>query len=339
MKKLYVLILAAGISSVAFSQQRTVGSTTAISKDISAVQKFMTPTDTLYGWLLTGGTPTVYTSTNGGYVGGVNGYGDFAKMQQFNVIAPYDVEGCIFWFGGKGAGGSTGNPNSVLTLKIYNMDATGSTSVSTTAPAPGTVATSTTYLWDDIDTSSTGANGFVIVTFPTVYNATASYAAGVDFTTLATTDTTGLVSSTSGEAGATELSWEMWNDNSLHTIYSAWGTAPNNVDIDFGIFPIIDASVGIEEHNFINGISLYQNQPNPFKTESVITYGLNKPADDVKIMIFDLEGKLIQTIEQGSQTAGEYNIRLTGDDFTSGVYYFAIQADHNRIAKKMMVVK
>ena len=338
MKKLYILLIFSAFQFCAIAQQRAVGTVLTLPSNTTYLQKVMTPTDTLFGWLVNGGTPSVYTSQNGGYLAGVNGYGDFAKMQQFIVTTPYMVEGCVYWFAGKGAGSSVGDPNSKITCNIYNMDGTGDNSTGTVT-APGTVASTVDVLWDDIDTSAAGAGGFVFVTFPAPFSATSDYACGVDFTTLAATDTTGLVSNASGEAGATELSWETWNDNTLHTIYSAWGTAPNNVDIDFGIFPIVDMTVGVDEMTFINGIKLYQNQPNPFKGESVVNYELDQYANDVKIFVHDMHGKMVRTFEQGTQQSGKYSINLNSNDFSDGVYYFSIQADNHRLARKMTVLK
>jgi hypothetical protein len=341
MKKFYLFALAISISYCTFGQQRPVGSAITLNADYSNAQKVLTPTDTLFGWLINGGTPTIYTSTNGGFVCGVNGYGDFAKMQQFVVTTPYNVEGAIFWFGGKGEGSSVGDPNSKIVCNIYNMDGTGDNSTGTGVTAPGTIASSVDVLWDDIDTSATGAGGFVYVTFSAPFNATTDYAVGVDFTTLATTDTTGLVSNASGEAGATELSWEEWNDNTLHTIFSAWGTAPNNVDIDLGVFPIVDLSGAnsINEIQAINGIKLFQNQPNPFQSLSTVSYELENNAKNVTILVFDVNGKLAKTIEQGSQNAGSYTLELNAADFAGGNYTIAIQADSHRLAQKFTVAK
>lgn len=332
MKKFYLLALTISFSFGSFAQQRSVeGSTKVKQSGIKSQSKVLIPTDTLF-W--TSGTATYYNSTGGGYVAGRNGYGDLAKHQKFVVTTPYNVEGAVVWFCAKEAGGSTGDTASKVRCNIYNMDGTGESTAGASVPAPGTIVTGVDILWDDIDTNATGANGMVYVTFAAPFSATVDFAVGVDFSTLSAGDTTGLFSTTDGDAGGAELSWEEWSDNTLHTLLKAWP-----LDIDLGIFPIIDNSVGISEMSFINGIKLYQNYPNPFAGQSVINYELDKNAKDVKVFVFDAKGKFVKKMELGAQTAGAHLIELNSSDFSSGTYTFAIQADSHRLAKRMTVIK
>ncbi|MCF7832590.1 MAG: T9SS type A sorting domain-containing protein [Candidatus Marinimicrobia bacterium] len=84
---------------------------------------------------------------------------------------------------------------------------------------------------------------------------------------------------------------------------------------------------------------LHQNYPNPFNPLTTIAYSLDKPSF-VNIVIYDLQGKLIQNIIQGYRNAGEHEIIFDGTKLPSGVYVYGLELSGilNEI-KKMTVLK
>lgn len=88
----------------------------------------------------------------------------------------------------------------------------------------------------------------------------------------------------------------------------------------------------IEDNNFTVG----QNYPNPFDNNAVISYTLDE-ASDVVVTFTDLSGKVINTINQGSQAAGSYQIDVTSEDFASGVYFYTFNIGDKKVTKKMTV--
>ena len=88
----------------------------------------------------------------------------------------------------------------------------------------------------------------------------------------------------------------------------------------------------IENYNFTIG----QNYPNPFDNNSVISYTLDEAAD-VVVTFTDLSGKVINTIDQGTQTAGSYQIKVNSNDFASGVYFYTFNIGDQQVTKKMTV--
>lgn len=69
---------------------------------------------------------------------------------------------------------------------------------------------------------------------------------------------------------------------------------------------------------------LAQNRPNPFNGGSTVTYQLNKKANNVSFEVFDVTGKQVMVVNEGTKGAGQYNIELNGSDFTTGLYYYSL---------------
>jgi len=65
------------------------------------------------------------------------------------------------------------------------------------------------------------------------------------------------------------------------------------------------------------------NQPNPFTTSTVIKFHL-RSGGDVRIMIYDQDGKLIQTLVNESKVAGEYEVTWNASGYPAGLYVAAI---------------
>jgi len=74
---------------------------------------------------------------------------------------------------------------------------------------------------------------------------------------------------------------------------------------------------------------LEQNYPNPFNPTTTIGYGLSKSAD-VKLTIFDLNGKLVRQLIHQSQTAGYHLVAWEAKDdlgvsVASGIYFYRLE--------------
>lgn len=74
-----------------------------------------------------------------------------------------------------------------------------------------------------------------------------------------------------------------------------------------------------------NRFSLYQNYPNPFNPVTTIKYDLPKDVK-VKITVFDVLGREVQTLVNELKKAGSYSIQMNAANFASGVYFYKIEA-------------
>jgi hypothetical protein len=83
---------------------------------------------------------------------------------------------------------------------------------------------------------------------------------------------------------------------------------------------------------------LSQNYPNPFNPTTTIKYQL-PTAVKVTIKIYDLLGKEVQTLVNGVQEAGYYNVDWKATNFASGIYFYKIEAGNFTDVKKMVLLK
>ncbi len=84
--------------------------------------------------------------------------------------------------------------------------------------------------------------------------------------------------------------------------------------------------------------SLSQNYPNPFNPTTNIKFAIPK-AGSVKLTIFDMLGKEIETLVNEELHAGTYEYEWNGINLSSGVYFYKLTAGNSTETKKMLMVK
>ncbi|HUF10235.1 MAG TPA: T9SS type A sorting domain-containing protein [Rhodothermales bacterium] len=85
-------------------------------------------------------------------------------------------------------------------------------------------------------------------------------------------------------------------------------------------------------------IALVQNFPNPFNPSTRIQFAIPN-AEDVLLKVFDMAGREVTTLIDGSRPAGTYNVTLNATDWASGVYVYRLQAGDRQIARRMILLK
>jgi hypothetical protein len=84
--------------------------------------------------------------------------------------------------------------------------------------------------------------------------------------------------------------------------------------------------------------ALYQNYPNPFNASTRIRYHITHRSN-VRLSIYDINGRLIDTLLHSNKDAGDYYFNYHAAHLASGIYYYAINVDQFRQVKKMVVIK
>lgn len=84
--------------------------------------------------------------------------------------------------------------------------------------------------------------------------------------------------------------------------------------------------------------ALEQNHPNPFNPQTTIRYSL-KQAGDVKLTVYNIEGREVATLVQGQKQAGWHQVQFDGHHFASGVYLYSIEVNDFRALRKMVLVQ
>jgi hypothetical protein len=90
--------------------------------------------------------------------------------------------------------------------------------------------------------------------------------------------------------------------------------------------------------NIPDSHTLFQNYPNPFNPVTSIKYNIPQNSF-VKLLVYDLLGKEIETLVNENKTAGSYRIDWNASNYPSGVYLCRIQAGDYVKNIKMILIK
>lgn len=120
----------------------------------------------------------------------------------------------------------------------------------------------------------------------------------------------------------------------------------NGIALKFTTVAPTVVSLGEDEDNSViipDAYTLRQNYPNPFNPLTHIIYEIPEAAH-VKLNIYNINGSLVRTLQDGNQSAGKYEISWDGNNssghkVSSGVYFYKIQANSFVQVKKMVLLK
>jgi len=83
---------------------------------------------------------------------------------------------------------------------------------------------------------------------------------------------------------------------------------------------------------------LSQNFPNPFNPTTTIRYQISK-AQFVSIKVFDITGKVVETLVSEKQSPGTYEVKWNASHLSSGVYFYKLESINFTETKSMLLVK
>ena len=100
--------------------------------------------------------------------------------------------------------------------------------------------------------------------------------------------------------------------------------------------------------NMPKAFALLQNYPNPFNPETWIPYHLSEPVD-VTVTIYGITGRMVRRLELGNRMPGSYVDKSRaaywdgknewGEEVSSGIYFYQLQAGRDASVKKMIIVR
>lgn len=98
--------------------------------------------------------------------------------------------------------------------------------------------------------------------------------------------------------------------------------------------------IGINSGNneLPDGFRLSQNYPNPFNPVTKIEYSLPQNSY-VKLKIYDASGRYISSVVDGYKTAGSHFAVFSGNELSSGIYFYVLEAGEYAESKKMILIK
>jgi hypothetical protein len=118
---------------------------------------------------------------------------------------------------------------------------------------------------------------------------------------------------------------------------NGWGWIVDNLQIQVG------SPTDVPDGPVARVVALAQNTPNPFNPATTIRYVLPRDGD-VNLRIFDVRGRLVRTLVDGVQTAGEHAVlwdgrTAGGGAAASAVYVYRLQAGDEVRQRRMTLVR
>ncbi len=84
--------------------------------------------------------------------------------------------------------------------------------------------------------------------------------------------------------------------------------------------------------------TLTQNYPNPFTGTTTIQYALDQPGQ-VRLEVFDVEGRRVASLADGTQPAGQHRVAFDGSQLPSGTYLYRLVSPNGIQSRKMTVLR
>lgn len=117
--------------------------------------------------------------------------------------------------------------------------------------------------------------------------------------------------------------------------YNSLGESPWSTVFNFTVSPV---GINIISGEIPKDYKLYNNYPNPFNAQTKFRFQIPKNGL-VKLKIYDLSGKEIETLIDGNLTAGSYEINWHSGSLASGVYFYSIETSGFRDVKRAVILK
>jgi hypothetical protein len=98
-----------------------------------------------------------------------------------------------------------------------------------------------------------------------------------------------------------------------------------------------DVTAGNQPVPTTMSVELIGASPNPFNPTTVLSFRLSQPAG-YKMTIFNITGQVVETLT-GAGQSGLNQVAWDGSDYTSGVYFYRLDALGFTYTKKMLLIK
>jgi hypothetical protein len=107
--------------------------------------------------------------------------------------------------------------------------------------------------------------------------------------------------------------------------------------VHFNLIPTV-TDIQSRNENIPATFFVKQNYPNPFNPQTTIEFGLSSK-QRVIVEIFDITGKLVQTVVNNELNAGVHRYLWNAEGFSSGMYLYRVSAGKQTIFNKLILLK
>jgi hypothetical protein len=288
-------------------------------------------------------TATPGCSPKAGYVMGSNCYDDKEKAEFFptslySSITSPQIKSVIVLFYKNGTRGTGGNSATAVNMKLYNGTmASGPTGTASPFGQVNATIGNITAVTATNSVNYVGQQPIVYTSailrpyryvLPSPVNAPATNGFFVSITIPTAAGDTAVIMDDGSILNGTN--WELWSDNSWHSIPIAWG-----YDGSLAILPEMQCAVtGINNNSVLNAnISLH---PNP--SNGLVNIIATLPnAQSLEISIHNSIGQLISETKHSGVTNNVFNVDM--NNYANGVYFVTINNGQEKIVKRLILNK
>lgn len=75
--------------------------------------------------------------------------------------------------------------------------------------------------------------------------------------------------------------------------------------------------------------------PNPFTDEVTIAFDL-KSTSDVNLVIYDMSGRIVKTVQKANQKSGLNNLTIQAKDLKTGTYFYSLKTNASQLSGKLI---
>jgi len=87
-----------------------------------------------------------------------------------------------------------------------------------------------------------------------------------------------------------------------------------------------------------SNFALLQNYPNPFNSETIIPFSVAHSCN-VRIEVFDILGRRVETIMDSYISSGDYATRFSSHNLSTGIYFYRIHAGELNSTRKLLIIR
>lgn len=89
---------------------------------------------------------------------------------------------------------------------------------------------------------------------------------------------------------------------------------------------------------FPRGYRIYPAYPNPFNPTTTVTYSI-PVRSDIRLILYDVLGRRIRTLTEGTQSPGEHHLTLDSTGLSSGIYFLLLETPRGVLTSKIALIK
>lgn len=127
-----------------------------------------------------------------------------------------------------------------------------------------------------------------------------------------------------------------WGDS----LYASWNRRGKSRPVAMNTITVTvrDSTTSVREDEIPIAMALAQNYPNPFNPSTQIAYSLQRSAV-VTLRVYDMLGKEVATLVNGTQQAGRYVMEWNAANMPSGIYLYRLTAGGFSASRKMLLLR